>query len=78
MLINWVVSRNFYFQRGISLAESFSANFYYVYLTDIYRVFPSEQVLPLLTSEYVSKMGDTLKTVADFLELGEESVLCVV
>lgn len=65
----------FFFQEGIELAESFSASFYCVYLADLYKNFPHNNVFPLLFSEYTNDTEGAMKKVFQFLELGKLSCL---
>ena len=53
------------------LTDSFCAGFYAVFMRDLLEVFGTPQILPILMSDYVTKMEETLEGAFKFLEMGE-------
>ncbi|XP_045177068.2 carbohydrate sulfotransferase 15-like [Mercenaria mercenaria] len=51
------------------LAESFNAGFYAVLMRDLLEVFGKAQVLPVLMTDYIAKMEETLRNVFSFLDM---------
>lgn len=71
-----VVIFKIYLQKGIDMAESFMSSFSWVYMTDIYKTFDTQNVLPILSSDYANNTERVLKQVVHFLGLRKYTYCC--
>ncbi|XP_060593486.1 carbohydrate sulfotransferase 15-like [Ruditapes philippinarum] len=63
--------------KRLDIAESFNAGFYAVFMKDLLSVFGTSQILPILMSDYVTKMKQTLESVFDFLDISSVGSLAM-